>query len=420
MTSKLLLIFLTSIFLIPFRINSQWIKTTDFAGKLFGDLYFINADTGFLAGGVYEDPDLCRTYDGGETWDTIGSEIEGPIQSICFINDSVGFISCGGMYPNDYIYKTVNQGENWYVVYEHPLMTWDISFPTENVGYAIPTITENALITKTVDGGESWNIINSIWIEWGGFGAVDFQFLTENLGYVIFESGVIYKTIDGGMNFNEMYLDYNFNLNSVCFLNADTGFVAGEFKNPPFMNDTGGVILKTMNGGIDWQVDSLPGMCKSVYFINPDTGYIAAEDFLLETHDAGETWQVCEGYFMYLLNSVFGADKNTVYALSAWDVGPGFSALYKLDFKTGIENPADRKSNFSVYPNPAKDFIIVKIFGEKGTDCRICIYNQLGEKVLFTDTGNSRINFSSLQPGIYFVEVSMHELVSREKILICR
>ncbi len=153
MPKQHLVISLLAYFCLVTSLQAQWVKQTDFSGKQFQDLHFINADTGFLAGGKYQDPDLCRTFDGGETWDTIGAEIEGPIQSICFINDTVGFISCGGMYPENYIYKTINQGKNWYVVYGHPLMTWNISFPTEEVGYAIPTITENALITKTIEGG---------------------------------------------------------------------------------------------------------------------------------------------------------------------------------------------------------------------------------------------------------------------------
>jgi len=422
MTSKLLFVLLLSTFVIPFQSKSQWVKQTDFSGELFRDLHFINADTGFLAGGVYEDPILCRTYDGGVTWDTIGAEIEGPIQSICFINKTVGFISCDGMYPYNYIYKTADQGENWYVVFEHPAMSWNISFPTENIGYVIPSMSDWAFITKTTDGGETWNIINSFLIEYGGFGGgvVDFQFLTEDIGYLIYEAGAIYKTIDGGMTFEEVYLNEHDFLNSVCFLNADTGFVVGEFKNIPLGHDTAGVVLKTINGGIEWELDSLPGLCEEVYFMNKDTGFISSECQLLETHDGGENWQFSEGEFDCMMKSIHFPDDKTGYAISAWGVSSGFSALYKLDFSTGIENPVFRTGNFSIYPTPAKDFIVINGVNENNTGYRVGIYNQMGQKVLYEVYYDARINVSSLQPGVYIIEVWMQDLVFREKILIYR
>ena len=342
--------------------HAQWNLVTDFSGKLFSDVWFISPDTGFVSGGKYADADLCRTYDGGDTWDTIGSEFTGFIQSIYFINNQVGFIT-SGKDMDCWIYKTVNQGKSWYQVFEHPLLSWNLSFPTENTGYAIPTMTENALIAKTVDAGETWEIINSFWTDWGGWGVTDFQFLTEDLGYMIFESGVVYKTTDGGMNFEEVYLDFHYNLNAVFFLNQDIGYIAGELKTIPLFNDTAGVVLKTVNGGVNWEIDSLPGECLDVYFLNPDTGYIAAFDYVLETHDAGGTWQICEGDFLDPMYSIHSPDNKVGYMVGYWSQPPGYSSLYKIDLITGIIHPKENETGLHFYPNPAKDKVKINYAG---------------------------------------------------------
>lgn len=416
MKNKFFFISIAILFFYCNTIQSQWVKEEDFTGKLFYDVFFISPDTGFVCGGKYADPDLCRTYDGGVTWDTIGDEIIGYIESINFINNQVGFIT-SKQDLNSYIYKTTNQGKSWYPVFEHVLISWTVSFPTENIGFAIPTGQENALITKSIDGGETWEIINSFWTEWGGWGVVDFQFLTEDLGYMIFETGVVYKTTDGGMNFEEVYLDYNYNLNSVFFQNPDTGYIAGEFKEIPFMNDTAGVVLKTVNGGLDWAVDSLPGQCQDIYFVNPDTGYIAALDYLLETHDAGETWQICEGYFTYLLYSVHFPDETTGYAVSCWRFPPGYSALYKMDFYSGFANHKKDTRKINLLPNPARDMILIDI-NDKSRLEKISIYNQLGQLVFQPVEDERYINISSLKPGVYIIEALCDDWIWREKVIV--
>ncbi len=69
---------------------------------------------------------------------------------------------------------------------------------------------------------------------------------------------------------------------------------------------------------------------------------------------------------------------------------------------------------FSVFPNPATDYIIVNGIGE------IIIYNLLGKEVLKTKLESAKtINTSNFKRGSYFIElITSNNLTVREKILI--
>src|ERR1035438_9811671 len=68
-------------------------------------------------------------------------------------------------------------------------------------------------------------------------------------------------------------------LNSVYFINTNTGYVAGD----------SGTILKTINGGISWSKLSSGTMkhLASVYFTSDNTGVVVGDSgTLLKTSDA--------------------------------------------------------------------------------------------------------------------------------------
>jgi len=61
-----------------------------------------------------------------------------------------------------------------------------------------------------------------------------------------------------------------YGLNSICFTDANTGYVGGiDYDNQK------GVIFKTINGGTNWTVLSSGTLNPlfSIYFVNSNTGY---------------------------------------------------------------------------------------------------------------------------------------------------
>lgn len=76
-------------------------------------------------------------------------------------------------------------------------------------------------------------------------------------------------------------------LTGVCFIDVNTGFIAGKF----------GTLLKTTNGGDVWEkLDySAKDSLESLVFVDANTGFVvgistSCEGIILRTTDAGTTW----------------------------------------------------------------------------------------------------------------------------------
>lgn len=394
-----ILSFLTNLLMSFNSAHSQWVQIADFPVTGLYEVCFINPDIGFVSGVENSNYVLYKSIDGGITWMPVGANIIGMIQDMCFVDDQVGFILTDDNWEG-YIYKTSDQGDSWEQVFTFGMSAKAISFPDENTGYAVFSATDNAWIFKTVDNGDTWDQINYLTTEIGGAGVTDMQFISSELGYLVFEWGIAYKSVDGGSNFVETYQDYDYNLYSMHFINTDTGFMVGEYKQS-FLIDSCGFIAKTTNGGNDWIKSSLPGHFKDVTFINSDTGYIAAEDYIYESFDGGNSWQISElDSNLYLLIAVDFPDQTTGYALSNWFT---MSRLYKLDLYADIKDPAGFNNIYRLYPNPVSDYCNLTIPDELGT-VAFTLIDLSGATVygdIFDTPAVRRINLDSFSPGMY-------------------
>lgn len=99
------------------------------------------------------------------------------------------------------------------------------------------------------------------------------------------------------------------NLNTVYFMNDDTGFVAG----------LNGVMLKTTNGGEDWNCQNLTsGGFMSLYFLDENLGYgVGVYGTIFKTIDGGVSWMDQSVSNDIHLRSVFFNDENNGFAV-AW------------------------------------------------------------------------------------------------------
>lgn len=75
------------------------------------------------------------------------------------------------------------------------------------------------------------------------------------------------------------------------------------------------------------------------------------------------------------------------------------------------------ESDFTIYPNPARNELSFSSNNGKSI-INIAIYNQLGQKVLHQITPRNKIDISTLEQGLYIIELQSNELKSRIKIMI--
>lgn len=176
----------------------------------------------------------------------------------------------------------------------------------------------------------------------------DVSFTDSNTGYVCGDSGIIFKTMNAGVNWNKLISGTAHNLRGISFIDANTGIIAGD----------SGVVLKTTNGGIKWSIlntgstdllhaqmiNTQKGICAGangkiivtsdggatwinqiiginvdlnmVYFVNQNIGFICGDSGkIFKTFNGGNSWNSLNSKVKVNLKSIYFADINTGYSV---------------------------------------------------------------------------------------------------------
>jgi hypothetical protein len=125
--------------------GSTWTQVLD-GGNIF-DLWFVNDNLGFCGGdgGV-----LARTTDGGATWEWLDPPTNAAINSLFFLNDTLGWYAGNGGA------RTTDGGDTWTPLNELPQFTMSIFFTDPDTGYAVQY---SGYVLRTTDGGDTWETI---------------------------------------------------------------------------------------------------------------------------------------------------------------------------------------------------------------------------------------------------------------------
>lgn len=222
--------------------GASWEKNASTGTIAFKDVYFIDELNGSVIGsGV-----CIKTQDGGQTWDTtaiVGSSIQ-------YINDSLGFI---GKTFSSYYFKTIDSGETWQQITSdsiHEDFTQTalefISQETGFIGGSHYTVSNSyKYIYKTVDGGMTWSEVYK-----HPFNQSDkFFFVNDSMGFSVgsrvMYDNMILKTTDGGDTWTECEMPNNFwTLSDIVVNDYGKGLSVGKY----------GQIIRSTNFGNKWQI----------------------------------------------------------------------------------------------------------------------------------------------------------------------
>jgi len=189
-------------------VDSLKIMQTNIPGGLYTDLTFINETTGFA---ISNSGAIIKTTDGCCNWEQLLSGVNFFLSKIQFTDSQIGYI-IGGDNTGGYLLKTVNAGQTWQLI---NLSTPDKERPTgmfflnNTTGF----ISGKKLFRRTTDGGQTWSDVMGALSE----NINDVCFKNVNEGYAASDNGKYFKTVDSGNTWMLMQSNTSDNLKKIYF-----------------------------------------------------------------------------------------------------------------------------------------------------------------------------------------------------------
>ena len=327
---------------------------------LFGQPFFLNADTGWIPfRSVHQSPPVRRgllhTVDGGVVWDTIPDTFRYSVERVFFVDLQHGWSYAPGL--GGTISRTTDGGRSWTDISEgfpyitdqrdhfNPNAIW---FHDSALGWATG---DYAALLRTTDGGMSWEAANLDTISprgWRHFD--DVEFIDSLHGWAVGGNNarVMARTTDGGRTWEGDYMEYNLpvsNLVAVSLIDSMCGFAIDAYHTHPS--------FRTSDGGKTWyEVGALPelGVVEHAVFTDCLTGWVIGSlgkdlgyaGFVHETTDGGETWETTVIEAVRIIRGLSFPEKGVGY------LGGG-SALLKYGGESGVEREGDGRGDLDLW-----------------------------------------------------------------------
>ena len=405
-----------------------WLEIPTGTNENHFDVACLDKSTVIVCG---ENGKILKSTDSGETW-SVKFEKEGyDMIHVGFADAQVGYAcgdSCWWNSDNHkgVIVKTTDGGETWqelpnteFVHLEWPdwIRSSDLCVVDAETFYLF---TRNAIVWKTTDGGQSFT---STPFELGRVSHCEL-FFEDETGYLIvietdtsFQTSVrVYKTTDSGQTWNDVadiaYSDYSvvthfFDKNHVemfgdfsegthNLLVTEDGFETFSYLNVecPIMDYYGMGNVSHSKYTSDTYGCILIGM--TLMKGSTDTNPYIMKDGWEHCEWVKQGIPDCENNGMVQCRDLYAVDGvDTVFYIAAED---GFIYKSAMVPVSGLEENA---SQIYVYPNPAKDRVIVE--GIEAAEVQV--YNALGQLVKTVQNANE-INVSDLMEGMYLLRIT--------------
>ncbi|MBS1515072.1 MAG: T9SS type A sorting domain-containing protein [Bacteroidetes bacterium] len=399
--------FFCSLLFVQSAIFSQSVWTTQYLNNVGGNqlrrVQFVNQNIGWACGG---NGTLIKTTNGGDTWTPMSTGSTSYLTCIYFIDENTGWIGS----QQAVIKKTTNGGISWYSA---PIQTSDFSsdffFLNGLTGFVT---SHDSKIHKTTDGGQTWNLLIASSNAYG-----QIQFFDANTGVVVAPS-YFGKSVNGGATWTRVLYD---GVNqAMTFINPLTGWITG----------TGG-IRKTTDGGDTWSSYALPIQTPyALKFFNANVGWCAgsngANGIIARTLNGGVNWTVQSTEASNVFWEMSFANQNLGWAsgnaiISSTQNG-GLVSVSQIS--TTVPNKFSLNQN---YPNPFNPSTKISFDIKNSTFASLKIFDVTGKEVKTLvneniSAGRYEINFNAyeLNSGVYLYTLTTSEFTETKKMMLVK
>ena len=359
-----------------------------------------------------------------EQWTVVNTGIPEDEQ-LCWMDQVDTDIFIAGSYSGK-IFRTINTGESWNLVFNDTTVTNFINY--------VKAFPETGEIIVQGDGvydhspmaflysddfGLTWTNNNDFLL--GASNPWKTVFLSINSGYTA-DSHLVYKTNDLGFSWTESNPSGtgNFIVTSLNFMNDDFG-VAGGYNT----------ISITRDGGDSWYVNNQNGS-GYISFIDENTIRVGAtlkkiDDFgmILSSKEFSHPNYYGRYSFIDSYGNGFICAGASLTATNGW-----FSSTILPTNSIGDNDEIISNKNltlFQNYPNPFNPETVIHFSLQKAQGVKIFVYNIKGEKVMELvnrdfNAGIHRVNFDAknLTSGQYFYKVETSNSVQVKKMLLLK
>ena len=293
----------------------QTFDTEAYRGKR-DSVSFVDETHGWYGTGA---GDLFRTTDAGATWQKVASRPGTFVRAVAFLDSDNGFIGNVGTdyYPGvtdeTPLYRTKDGGENWEAVDTGDATIKGVCaidiVETQRIyqGALVPRTVIHAAgrvggptgILRSVDGGESWSVID---MTPHAAMILDIKFFDENVGLVFAATdrnsanaeGLVLRTEDGGTTWKEVYRSgrkYELIWKASFPEGSDTGYATVQSYDQTRATQ---LVIRSDDRGKSWREIEIAQNAGArqfgIGFITPEIGFVGTMAGGYATTDGGKTW----------------------------------------------------------------------------------------------------------------------------------
>lgn len=261
------------------------------AWPVINSLQFVNENVGWAVGsGIY------KTTNGGTDWENVKPEgLFSNFSSVYVTDESSAFVCPGILQTND-------GGTNWRMQRGAMAIPNKILAIDQYIVYAVG----QSEFLKTTDAGLNWVTTTPEGVPAGtSIELNDLYFYDQWLGWICGNNGNIFKTENGGLDWELQASRESQTLKSISFSGIGSGWAVGTNG----LNDDG--LIQTTDGGNTW-LDKDMGTIDdylSVYFYNSNLGWLGSNQKLYKTTNGGADWVENSSTIRYT-NAIFFLDEN--------------------------------------------------------------------------------------------------------------